>query len=57
MNKKDVITHTHTEILLSHEKGGYPAVCDNMNGPWACYAKWDKTDQDKYCKISIICGI
>lgn len=28
--------------LFSHEKRGNPANCNNMDGPWAHYAKWDK---------------
>lgn len=27
MNEKDV--NIHSGILLSHNKGGYPAICDN----------------------------
>ena len=36
--------HTLNGILFGHEKGGCPAVCDNMDGPWACYPKWDKSE-------------
>lgn len=56
MDKKNVV-HVHNGLLFSHEKGGYPAICNNMNGPWAYYIKWDKSDKDKDCIISLLCGI
>ena len=44
MNK--VIACAYKEILLSHEKGN-PAICDNMDGPWGHYAKWNKPYQER----------
>ena len=32
-------------------KKGDPAICDNMNCPGGYYAKWNKSEKDKYCKI------
>ena len=29
----------------------------NMDGPWGLYVKWNKSDQEKYHIISLICGI
>ena len=41
-------TQTHSGILYSHEKEEVlPFVCDNMDGPWMHYAKWDKSDQER----------
>ena len=37
-----VYTHVHTVnilILISHGERGHPAICDNMDGPRAHYAK------------------
>ena len=38
-------------ILLSNEKGRYPAICDNMDGLRWHYAsnviKWDKSDRER----------
>ena len=31
-------------ILLSHQKGGDPTICDNMNGSAAHYDKQEKSD-------------
>ena len=28
-----------------------------MDGPWGCYAKWNKTEKNKYYMIYLICGI
>lgn len=54
INKKD-LAHIHKGILFSHEKGGYPGICNNVHGPWAHYGKLDK--KDKYCKILLVCEI
>ena len=32
-------------------------ICDNMVGPRGHYAKWNKSEKDKYSTISFICGI
>ena len=37
----------HKGILLSHEKEGNPAICNNMDGPWGHCAMWDKSEKDK----------
>ena len=45
-------------ILFSHIKEGKPAICENMERLWGPYAKWNKQkEKDKYCVISLICGI
>lgn len=54
--KKDVV-YIWNGILLSHEKGAYHVICDNMDGRWAHYAKWDELENGKYCMTSFICGI
>ena len=46
MDKKDVICR-HNGILLSHEKGKYSPICDNMGGPRAHYTKRDKSDVER----------
>ena len=33
------------------------SIWDNMDRPWAHYAKWDKSEKGKYCMIPFICGI
>ena len=33
------------------------AIWDNMDGPREYYAKWNKSEKDKYCTISPIFGI
>ena len=40
-------THTHRGILLSHEKEGNPAICDNTDGPWEYYTKRNKSDRKR----------
>ena len=40
-------THTFDSILFSNEKEGNPAICDNLNGSWGRYAKWNKSDRER----------
>ena len=42
MNKEDVV-HIHNEILFSHKKEWNLAICNNIDGPWGHYAKWNKS--------------
>ena len=44
-----IYTHTriYNGILFIHEKGEYHAICKNMDGPWAYYAKWNKSDRER----------
>ena len=52
-------THTHTYIMeyYSAIKRNEIAICSNIDGPRGYYAKWNTSDKDKYCMISLICGI
>lgn len=34
-------------VLFSHKKGGYPAICYSVVGPWARYSKRDMSDREK----------
>lgn len=43
--------------LFSQEKEGNSAICNNSDGPWGHYAKWGKSDKDKYCMVSLACVI
>ena len=49
MDKEDV-AYIHIRIWLSHKKEWNSATCDNMNGPWRYYTKWNKSNM-----ISILC--
>ena len=33
------------------------AICNNMDGSRGYYAKWNKSEKDKYFMISLICGV
>ena len=51
-------THTHTlEYYSAVKKEWNFAICSNMDRLGGHYAKWNKSDKDKYCMISFICGI
>ena len=46
MGKEDVIdTYLYNGIVFGHEREGNPAICDNMDGTWGHYAKWDKPER------------
>ena len=38
---------------FSHKEEGYPAICKDMDGLWAHYAKWGKSEKDKYYILSL----
>ena len=38
------VVYIYNETLFSHEKKGNPAICDNMDGTWGCYAKQNKAE-------------
>lgn len=41
-----IYTYIYNRILFSQNRG-YPAVCNDMEGPWAHYAKWDTSDRER----------
>ena len=54
---KEDVAYTYNGILPSHKKEWNLTLCDNMDAPRKYYAKWNKSDKDKYCMISLTCGI
>ena len=53
--KKDAVW-IHNGILFCHEKRGYPAICDSMDGPWTYDAKWGKSERERpeLCDITYL---
>lgn len=39
--------YLHSGVLFSCEKEGNPDICDNMNGTWGHYVKWDESDRER----------
>ena len=69
MNKEDLVciyiyTHMYVYICVCvYMMEYYSAIkimkschCDNMDGPWGHYVKWDKEVKYKYRTILLICG-
>ena len=54
---KEDVRHTHGGILLSHSKEWNFPICSNMDGSGGHYAKWNKSDKDKYSMIPLTYGI
>ena len=50
------MVYIYNGILLNHKKRNL-AICDEMDGPWGHYAKWDKSEKDKCYMISLVCII
>ena len=52
-------THTHSNngTLSSYEKEWNFATCSNVDELRGHYAKWNKSEKDKYCMIPLICEI
>ena len=52
MDKENLVwikkIHIHSGILLSHEKEGNPAICDNLDETWGHYEKWNNQGQILY---------
>ena len=51
------MVYMHNGILLSHKREWNLTICNDMDGAREYYAKRNKSDKDKYCMISLICGI
>ena len=50
--------YKYKRLLCNHNKEGNPFICDNMDGPWGIIlSEVSQTENDKYCVISLICGI
>ena len=56
-------THTHTyahaqwNITTQPQKEWNAAIWNSMHGLGEYYAKWAKSDKDKYFIIELICGV
>ena len=55
IDKEDV--QIYEEYYSAIKKNEHFALCYNMDGPREYYAKWNKSKKDKYCIISLMCGI
>ena len=41
------MVYTHNGMLLSLQKEENSATCDNVDGPWRQYPKWNKPDTER----------
>ena len=51
------LVYIYNGILPSHIKEWDFAICNSMYGLGGYYAKWNKSEKDRYCMISFVCGI
>ena len=54
MNKENVVFMYTVEQYSYIKKKGNLTICDKMDGAWECYAKLNKSEEDKYSMISLI---
>ena len=60
MDEKDVRyihAHTNTHNVILSIKSMNPCHLEQHDGPYDYYTKWNKSEKDKYCMISLICRI
>ena len=46
MDEEDMV-HIHNGILFNHKNEGNPVICDEMDGAWGYYPKWNKSDRER----------
>ena len=51
------VAYAYNWMLFGQEREGNSAICNKSDGPWGHYAKWRKSDKDKYCMVSLVCVI
>ena len=59
MDLKKTKCDTHNVLLFSHNDEGNSAICDDVDGPWRHYVKWNKLDwfQLDHSMISLMWAI
>ena len=50
-------TYIYQGLLLNHKNEQNFAICNNTDGLGGHYAKRNKSDKDKHCMVSLVCGI
>ena len=56
MDKEDMV-NIDNEVLSAIKKEWDLAICNDVDGPRVYYAKWHKSEKDKYHMTSLTCGI
>ena len=54
---KEAVVHTHSGILLSHEKVLIWVSSNKVDEPKASYTEWSELEKDKYHILMHIYGI
>ena len=54
---KEDMAHIDNGILISLKKRWNTSICNNTDGPWEYYAKWNKSEKARNHMISLIRGI
>ena len=53
---KEKMVHIYSGILLTNEKEWNNTIYSNLDATRDYYTKWNKSENDKYHLISLICG-
>ena len=46
---KEIVIYLYMTVqwnILSHKKEWNIAICNNMDGPWGHYTKWNRSDRE-----------
>ena len=44
---KENAAYIYNGVLFSQRKEWYLSICNNMNGPWGHYTKWNQSDKER----------
>ena len=44
---KEVVVYVYSGIVFSPKKWGNPPICNNRDGTWRHYTKWNKSDRKR----------
>ena len=51
---KELVVHIYNRILFGHKRGRNGAICDNVDGTWGHYVKWNKSDRERQIPYNLI---
>ena len=55
MDKENVV-YIHNRVLLGNQNECNLAICNDVDGTEGYFAKWNKSEKDRYHMFSLICG-
>lgn len=44
---REIMVHVHYGIIFGHKEEWDIAICNNRDGSWGRYAKWDNSERER----------